>query len=206
LQNAGAFKIMFTFTAMAGVPCVMPMFWCLLVRRTPDWAGWSTVLVGLLTSCGIAFFPDVAVFFGISGIGWIKAVAGWLTQNHYSATLPGNFVICSAWFLAVSKFFSPPADPLRIQEVDGFFISMSRPLTPDEKGAPEAVAAQSYKIGIVALSCGAALTLLLLAPENNIMGRLAILGCALPAISMGLALMFINRNRRRQTAPGRESR
>ncbi|MDR0901815.1 MAG: hypothetical protein LBM92_03490 [Opitutaceae bacterium] len=195
LKDAGAFKIMFTFTAMAGVPCVLPMFWCLLVRRTPDWAGWSTVLVGLLTSCAIAFFPDIFRHLGIADAPWLEAANNWLAQNHYSATLLGNLVTCSAWFLAVSRLFRPSTDPSRVREVADFFDSMSRPLAPDEKGSPAAAAAQAYKIGIVALSCGAALMLLLLGP-NTATGRLAVLACALFAGGIGFVLVLINRKRR----------
>jgi Na+/proline symporter len=194
LKEAGAFKIMFTFTAMAGMPCVMPMFWCLLVRRAPDWAGWSTVLVGLLTSCAVTFFPAGAG--GIAGIPCIKTMADWLAQNHYSATLLGNFITCSAWFLAVSRFARPPADCKRAAEAADFFDSMNRPLSPDEKGRPEAVAAQSCKIGIVALSCGAALMLLLFV-QNTAPARLAVLACALIAGGIGFALVLANHKRRR---------
>jgi Na+/proline symporter len=204
LKDAGAFKIMFTFTAMAGVPCVLPMFWCLLVRRTPDWAGWSTVLVGLLTSGVITLTPDISSFLGIAEVPWMGAVSAWVGQNLYSATLLGNFITCSVWFLGVAKFCPAPTDTRRVGEIDDFFDSMSRPLALDEKGAPAAAAAQAYKIGIVTLSCGAALLLLLFAP-NSSMGRIAVLVCALFAGGIGAVLMLINRRRRNIAPIGRVS-
>ena len=51
-KDVGVFKLMQNFSALLGVPVAIPMVLCLVVRRAPDWAAWSTVVVSLVMNAG----------------------------------------------------------------------------------------------------------------------------------------------------------
>ncbi|MEY3001050.1 MAG: hypothetical protein RL648_1264, partial [Verrucomicrobiota bacterium] len=50
LKDFGLFDLMLQFSSLIGLPVTIPLVLMLLVNKTPDWAGWSTVLVGLTMS------------------------------------------------------------------------------------------------------------------------------------------------------------
>ncbi len=44
------FQLMMGFSTMVAVPFLIPLIWGIIIKRTPSWSGWSTVLVGYATS------------------------------------------------------------------------------------------------------------------------------------------------------------
>src|SRR5205823_3729678 len=44
------FALMVNFGTMVGLPISIPLIWGMFIRRAPSWAGWTTVVVGLVAS------------------------------------------------------------------------------------------------------------------------------------------------------------
>jgi SSS family solute:Na+ symporter len=50
MKDLGLFDLMLQFGTLMAVPYTIPLVLLLLVRQSPPWSGWSTVLVGFTTS------------------------------------------------------------------------------------------------------------------------------------------------------------
>ncbi|HTQ32470.1 MAG TPA: hypothetical protein VMI53_14770, partial [Opitutaceae bacterium] len=60
--DVGIFDVMNVFSAMVALPFIMPLIWCIVIKRTPAWAGWSTVCVGFLSSILFYNYVDPETF------------------------------------------------------------------------------------------------------------------------------------------------
>jgi solute:Na+ symporter, SSS family len=176
-KNVGVLKLMLNVGVMLGIPSAVPMAWCLIVRRAPDWAAWSTVVLGLLMSCFISLAPTWGWMRDMCDFLHMNGVLGEMELRRYAWTAFANFFVGSIWYLAVTAFCGNRLSARRQEEVDAFFATMHRPLSESETGSEADVAQQSLRIGRTALLWGGFIALLLLIP-NNWVGRLAILFCA----------------------------
>jgi SSS family transporter len=195
LKNVTLFDIMLQLGGLVGIPIVMPLIWGMFVRRAPQWAGWSTVLVSLLTSFLSQKFLTAQ---------WLGNIAGWtLSQregNDWAAAIGIvlNIAVGSAWFLAVAFLF-----PLRrptstsetiasaaceeIERVDRFFADMHRPIDFEREEGAGSDNLQAKVMGLLCLIYGAFITLLVLIP-NDWSKRWAFLFCGAVMFGVGWLL------------------
>ncbi len=187
--DAGLFNLMQNFSGWVVLPCSMPLVWGLVARNAPGWAGWSTVLVGLLTSLlGNRYL----------GADWIQHVMGWpqLTQREQDdwALLLGvllNVTVCSLWFWA-SCFLANRRSAEEKKRVQEFFTLITTPVE-DKNTNPVVTDAQQYRtLGTLCFIYGSFVALLLLIP-NPLHGRMGILFCALCMTGIGSILLWRSR-------------
>ncbi|MDP0495822.1 MAG: transporter [Verrucomicrobiota bacterium JB024] len=200
MENAGVFQIMFTFMAMAGTPCVMPMLLCLLIRKAPDWAGWSTVLVGLAVSALTGFVPTLETVQAAAQQAGFGALIETINLHSYAVIMLSNVTICTLWYVLAGTVFRLQPDAKRKQEIDAFFEQMYRPLDESEEGSRAEMARQSYRIGRAALVYAGFITLLTLVP-NPWVGRAMIAFCALFIALVSLILMKTSRAGKKASSP-----
>ena len=50
LKEMDLFNVMMMFSGLIAVPYMIPLLWGCVVKKTPSWSGWSTVLLGLIVS------------------------------------------------------------------------------------------------------------------------------------------------------------
>src|SRR6202030_1501639 len=67
-SQLGIFDIMNQFSSMVALPFILPLILCIFIKRTPSWAGWSTVCVGFLTSILFYNYVDPAFFPRLVGL------------------------------------------------------------------------------------------------------------------------------------------
>jgi SSS family solute:Na+ symporter len=173
LQGLTLFSLTVRFSALVTTPFVIPLLWCMLVKKTPPWAGWSTVIVGFLTSLVSTYIltPDWAA--GYFGVGPLSKSSVEYWEQGIATLL--NLVVCTAWFFGTKWFWdrSSPAYQARVTE---FFANMHRPVDFAREEGANSDARQSSLIGWLCLSYGAFVCLLALIP-NPLTGRLAFLFC-----------------------------
>lgn len=189
LQNVSLFKLTVYFSALVTTPFVIPLLWCMLVKKTPSWAGWSTVIVGFITSYLISKYlpPEAAAkFFGYGTLS--KASADYWEQG---ITTLLNLAVCSAWFFATRPFWEKSSPEYQAQATQ-FFENMHRPVDFAKEEGADSDAKQSVLIGWLCLSYGAFVCLLALIP-NPLVGRLAFLFCGGLVGGIGAVLVKIGK-------------
>jgi hypothetical protein len=176
LKDLTLFQLTQRLSILVGIPIIVPLFLGLLIKRTPPWSAWSTVVVGFLSSLFITehLTPEWAA--GNFGLG--HALDG-ASREYWrqSVELFGNVAICSTWFVGTKLFWSRTTAAEQAQVAE-FFVRLGTPVNfAQEEGAHNANdARQSSVVGWLCLAYGAFVTLLAIIP-NPLIGRLAFIGC-----------------------------
>ncbi|MFA7342990.1 MAG: hypothetical protein WC003_01680 [Terrimicrobiaceae bacterium] len=201
-KHFGVLKLMLNFTAMLGLPMSVPMFWCLILRKGPDWVAWSTVLVCLALSLVWGVAPSL-VLSANTHASWTTIVETIRTHDYICAIF-GNLIVGSAWYLVMARLFDRRLPLARRSMVADFFATIHRPLSREESGTPAVTARQSITIGKMALFYSGFIALLLFIP-NDLPGRLSILFCSLFIGSISSILILIG-SRQQRAASGSPAR
>jgi hypothetical protein len=187
LKGVGLFNLMQNVSILIATPIIVPMFWGLIIKRTPPWSAWSTVLVGFICSLFISdhFTPEWAArlfdhpvpLTAIARENWTQAIE-----------LFGNVAIGSAWFIGTKLFWNRTTSLYRA-ETEAFFLKLNTPVNfAAEEGAGTANdSQQSSVVGRLCLAYGSFVVLLAFIP-NPWPGRLAFIGCGLLILTVGMAL------------------
>jgi solute:Na+ symporter, SSS family len=188
LKDLGLFLMMQRVSILVAVPIAVPLLLGLLIRNTPPWSAWSTVLVGFFGSIFVGgfFSPEWAA----RAFGFTKPLDAasreyWIQGFQFFA----NVALASVWFIATKLFWKRTAPEYREQIVE-FFQRMNTPVDFDrEEGAANANdSRQASTIGWLCLVYGAFVTLLALIPNPTI-GRLAFVGCGGFVLLVGVILL-----------------
>jgi Na+/proline symporter len=142
------FELTLALAGLVGMPMTIPLVLALFIRRTPDWSGWGTVIVGTLTSS--------LVWFGISG-ETLARLPFWQTpldasevgDVRFAVTLMTTSVVCVLTFL-LSRRFDEKEEP---ESRAVFFERMQSPIQDDEIHG-DSVGAQAKLIGGLGLIYG----------------------------------------------------
>lgn len=182
MQTFSLFDLMMKVGTLMQAPIVVPLFFGMLVRRTPDWAGWATVVFGL----GVSWV--------ISNVYTVTEVAAWLglalTKREFSDAstmwnIFAHLVFTGGFFCLTSLFYRQPGAK-RAAVLATFYRNMQQPVIADD-GQNEFDHLQRSKIGKISIMMGVGLLLLLLVP-NPLWGRLVFLACALSVLLFGWLL------------------
>jgi len=202
-RSAGLFDFLNQFGVSLYLPLAVPMCLGLFYKRTPPWSGWSTVLVGLVTSFSIMLFvktqsvldpasTKVAVHIQIwieshlhvvlptiAGlVGWIPGLAAPLKSKETAqavliATAFGVIIVSVAWYYFTSLFYEKSPAQYRAA-VEGFFAQLKKPI---EDLTVEQVKENTKVVGAIGVLCmifGVFVLLMMLIPNEG-MKRLAFL-------------------------------
>jgi SSS family solute:Na+ symporter len=194
LKGLGLFLLMQRVSILVGIPILVPLLLGLIVRRTPPWSAWSTVLVGFICSLFISdvLTPDWAArTFGAAGPLSPASREYWTQGIQFF----GNVLVGSAWFVSTKLFWRRTA-PAYQAAIDTFFTRLNTPVDfAREEGAHAANDdRQSAAIGWLCLAYGA-FVLLLAAIPNPLAGRLAFIGCGSLVTIIGWLLVRQSRAR-----------
>ena len=200
LKGLGLFLLMQRVSILIATPVIVPLLLGLIVRNTPPWSAWSTVLIGFFCSLciGDQLTPEwAASFFGTT------APLGAVTREYWTQGIQffGNVIIGSLWFFGTKLFWRTTA-PVYRANIETFFSRLNRPVDfAQEEGARAANdSRQSSVTGWLCLAYGAFVVALALIP-NPVAGRIAFAGCGGVVILTGVALVRSGRNQAGAQAP-----
>lgn len=185
LQHVGLFDLMLQFGTLVAVPYTLPLVLCLMVKRTPPWAGWSTMLVCFAVSLLTTRLLDAA---------WFErtfALAAPLSGNDASywtvaAGLVMNVSVGGCWFIGSRIFWNSSSAAYRAR-VEEFFVRLRTPVDFAREIGPASDRQQAAVLGHLCLGYGTFITLLALIP-NSWSGRVGFLFCGGVVLAIGLAL------------------
>lgn len=188
--RAGGLFDLITQTALSTMlPMAIPLFLGFFYRRTPSWATWSTVLLGLGVAWLVKFRLTPDMLSGLPGMeGPFKPEE--LTSFTMFATVISIVSVCTAWFFFTSLFYErAPADYRA--EVDAFFTRVNTPYGGIEGETVTENRPLLATIGKLSVFYGSFILLYALIP-NSLGGRLCFLlgGGAIVAIGLTLARIY----------------
>lgn len=189
LTNLGLFDLMLQFSALVGLPISIPLVLMLVVRRTPDWAGWATVLVGLSLSYIVRVHFNATWFSETFSLGFtLREISTHDTMMAIAVnvTIPPLFFLCTRFF-----YREPTGD--RAHELKFYWDNLARPALASENAA-NTDSRQGTVLGTLAAFYGGFLILLMFIP-NDWTGRLVFLACGTVLFLLAYALW-------RSTRPG----
>ncbi|WP_313549737.1 sodium:solute symporter family transporter [Pseudomonas sp.] len=182
-EGIGFFELAMMVSSLFLLPLSIPALLAVVVRQTPDWAGWSTVLVGAAVS--LIFYVG---FNRVALPAWLGAYT--LTEREasdlkFGVTVLAHVVFTGGFFIGTRVWYSPTRNTERRQQLTLFFRNMYRPLQPDEIACVDP--SQARRLGALVTGMGLLLLPLLLlaeAPQGRwlhaaIVGTVLISGLAL---------------------------
>ena len=174
LETMDLFNVMLLFSGLIALPYTMPLILGVVIKKTPSWSGWSTVLVGFVVSYALTTFVDpvsVKNLFGFSGDLSPREVLDY----HYFFGILANAVVCTAWFVFTGLFYKKTAPEYKAR-LDRFFTLMHTPIDFQKEVGVGNDRAQRRLLGILSFIYGVFIMLGIFIP-NNMIGRSTFLCC-----------------------------
>lgn len=182
LQELSLFDLMIQVGTLASAPIIVPLFFGMFIRKTPDWSGWGTVIFGLLVSFTITHWvtvKDVADAMGLT-----------LTNRELKDLSAVWNIFChlvfTGGFFCLSTLFWREPGQARETVLNTFFTNMETPVYADHE-QDNFDRMQRSKIGKISLAMGLCMLLMILIP-NPLWGRLLFLLSAAAIILFGYVL------------------
>jgi Na+/proline symporter len=184
LEGINLFDINMRLGAMISLPFMIPLTWGIIFQDTPRWAGFSTVLLGMLISYIIQtqIGPEALLQF-------IGVDAPWSNRELIDVMFFSNvfavIILCSAWFLG-TRLFRNTSPEIYHKQVENFFVKINTPIDFEKEHGHKGNDAAQFKIlGNMCLVYGTFLSSLVLIP-NDLIGRLCFVFIGGIMLSVGL--------------------
>ena len=183
LKELSLFDLMMSISAMIQVPLLIPLILGLFIKKTPRWAPWATVLLGLFLSWVMKeiFTPQVFA----NWIGIAEFTARESADMNLILTLGVHVFITAGFFWATSLFYRESKDKNKL-ETDRFFEKLETPVIADDQqdGFDRQ---QRHKLGAMVTYMSAGIFLMALIP-NPLWGRMIFVFCSLFLFVIGFLL------------------
>ena len=183
LQELSLFDLMMSVSTMIQVPLLIPLIVGLFVRKTPPWAPWVTVLLGLFVSWFMLDVLTPQVF--ASWIGLPELTSREAVDMNLMLTLAAHVFVTAGFFCLTAFFYREETDSRRAQ-LESFFKDLETPVIADEV-QDEFDRRQRDKLGSMVMIMGSGILLMALIP-NPLWGRMIFVFCALIVSSLGFLL------------------
>ena len=183
LTNLSLFDLMMSVTTMIQMPLLIPLMLGLIVRKTPAWAPWVTVALGLGVSWLVANVITAHVF--AASIGIEDLTRREASELNVILTIAAHVFITATFFLATTFFYREERDQHR-EETERFFTDLETPVISDGRQS-EYDRQQRSKLGTMVITMGTGMFLMTLIP-NPLWGRLLFALCSLAILVIGASL------------------
>lgn len=183
LKDFSLFDLMMSLTTMIQMPLLLPLILGMVVKRTPSWAPWATVALGLGVSWLVAnvFTADVfAAWIGMEEL--TRREAG---EMNLILTIAAHLFITATFFCATTFLYREEKDQ-NLEETERFFTDVETPVISDDRQS-DSDRQQRNKLGTMVIIMGTGMMLMTLIP-NPLWGRLLFAICSLSILSIGASL------------------
>ncbi|PTC06471.1 transporter [Vibrio mediterranei] len=185
LKGLSLFDTMMYVGALIGFPMTIPAFCGFFIRKTPDWAGWGTLVVGGFVSYFVGFVITADMiqnWFGLNeltGREWadLKVAIGLI-----------GHMIFTAGFFVLSTLFYKPLPEHREKEVDKFFNNLATPLVAESTEQKKLDNRQRRMLGSLIAVAGVGVMAMFVLP-NPLWGRFVFVLCGSIVFAVGLLLV-----------------
>ena len=167
------------------------IFLGIFIKKTPQWAPWATVFLGLFLSWLMKEVLTPNVF--ASWIGIPEFTAREAVDMNLILTLAAHVFITAGFFCTTSLFYNESKDKNKL-ETNRFFKDLETPVIADNQ-QNEFDRQQRNKLGTMVICMSAGILLMALIP-NPIWGRLVFVICSLVIFTIGFLLRQSAKNSR----------
>lgn len=185
LRGLSLFDTMMYVGALIGFPMTIPAFMGFFIRKTPDWAGWGTLVVGAVVSYYVGFVITAEMV-----EGWFNLEP--LTRREWSELTVAiglmAHVFFTGGFFALSTLFYKKLDPAREKDVDKFFSNLATPLVNESAEQRDLDNRQRRMLGSLISVAGVGVMAMCFLP-NPTWGRMVFILCGLIVLAVGLLLV-----------------
>ena len=183
LQELSLFDLMMSVSAMIQVPLLIPLLVGLFIKKTPQWAPWATVVLGLLVSWSVQNIFTAQVF--ADWLGMNELTSREATDMNLIITLAAQVFITAGFFCLTALFYREEKDRFKAERAD-FFRDLETPVIADD-AQDEYDREQRNKLGSMVIYMGTGILLMALIP-NPLWGRMIFVCCSLAITTIGLLL------------------
>jgi hypothetical protein len=174
---------MMSVSTMIQVPLLIPLIFGLFIKKTPQWAPWVTVALGLCISWFMlyVFTPEVlAGWLGLDTLTRRESI-----DMNLMMTIAAHLLITAAFFCSTTFFYKEENDEHK-EERELFFEDIVTPIIADDE-QDDYDRQQRNKLGSMVIFMGAGVSLMMLIP-NPMWGKLVFLLCSLSILTVGILL------------------
>ena len=179
---------------LISIPMMLPLMLGIFCKRTPSWAAWSTIVLGLLTAYLVKFHIEPQWIVGLLGMSR-DLTAREANDVQFAAMVLTVTLVSTTWFLFSRRFYRE-AKPETRREVEAFFRDLDTPVTADSDEHRHTDAMQYKTLGLLCLAYGAFTLAGALIP-NELSGRLCFVFCGGSVMLIGGALYWLYRRKKR---------
>ena len=185
LKGLSLFDTMMYVGALIGFPMTIPAFCGFFIKKTPDWAGWGTLVVGAIVSYIVGFVITAEMLQNwfnlepLTGREWsdLKVAVGLIAHLTFTAG-----------FFIVSTLFYKPLEASRQKDVDTFFNNLATPLVSESTAQKKLDNKQRHMLGSLIAVSGVAVMAMFALP-NPFWGRMMFVLCGGIVFIVGLMLV-----------------
>ncbi|WP_249029241.1 sodium:solute symporter family transporter [Tannockella kyphosi] len=192
LENTSLFNVTTMVGSLLALPMLIPSLLGFFIKKTPDWAGWGTLVVGMAVSYFIAFVCNADMVSAVIGIPLTAAEYSDMSSLTLGVVLHG--CITTPFFL-LSQLFFKGYSPERQKEVDLFFENTNTPVVVDEED-PEVIESdcrQRKTLGGLLATAGVAITCMFFIP-NEFASRFVFVAVGVVVFVAGMGLIISAKN------------
>lgn len=198
------FDMLLLLAASTGLPLAVPLFLGIFFKKTPPWAGWSSMLAGFIAAMMVRLMfwdrflqllwnnPEMTSTDFIKMLWRSTDLNTQEVSDLNIAFTTGFIAIASMGWFFISMLFYRKDNKQYVEQVDKFFKDMDTPIRQDENelSGYDNDARQYNVLGNLCLVYGIFISLLMLVP-NPLKGRLCILICGSVVVGTGIILKKI---------------
>ena len=173
---------------------MVPLLLGIFIKKTPKWAPWATIVVGLLVSWLVDNVVTADVF--VSWFGVESLTSREIVDMNIILTIAGHVFITGGFFWATSLFYNEAKDKHKLG-TDRFFEDLERPVIADDQ-QDKVDRQQRNKLGGMVIVMSAGIMLMALIP-NPLWGRFMFVICSLIIATIGYLLRRSTKNKTSST-------
>ena len=185
LKELSLFDTMMYVGALIGFPMTIPAFLGFFIRKTPDWAGWGTLVVGGIVSYFVGFVVTAEMVQNVFGLNELTS-REW-ADLKVAIGLISHMIFTGGFFLLSTLFYKPLAAH-REKDVDKFFENLATPLVSESAEQKILDNKQRRMLGSLIAVAGVGVMAMFTLP-NPLWGRMVFVFCGLIVFSVGLLLV-----------------
>lgn len=106
LKSMSLFEILLTASALITFPITIPAMLGMIIRKTPDWSGWGTLVVGCMVSYTVGAWLSPEFVNNVMGM---DITAREWSDFRVSLAIGAHVVITGGFFLLSTLFYKPEA-------------------------------------------------------------------------------------------------
>ncbi|WP_406684289.1 hypothetical protein N1F78_00745 [Seonamhaeicola sp. MEBiC1930] len=183
LKELSLYELMMRVSTMVQVPMMVPLLLGIIIKKTPQWAPWATIAVGLIVSWLVDNVITANVV--VSWFGVETLTSREIVDMNIILTIVGHVFITGGFFWLTSLFYNEAKDKHKL-ETERFFEDLKRPVIADNE-QDEIDSQQRNKLGGMVLVMSVGIMLMALIP-NPTWGRFMFVICALIIATIGYLL------------------